>query len=204
LCRHYPNWLLQFIVAFVFLANTINIGADLSAMADASTLLIGGPAFLYVLGFGTICVVGIVFMQYQRYVMVLKWLTLSLFAYVAALFATNVSWDEALAGALLPRIIWSGAFFTTLVAILGTTISPYLFFWQASEEAEDVHVNRRRKTLLKAPRQALGAFARIRADTLVGMAFSNIIALAIILTTAATSTRPGSPASRLRCKQPKP
>jgi NRAMP (natural resistance-associated macrophage protein)-like metal ion transporter len=189
--RHYPNWLLQVIVALLFLANTINIGADLSAMADAAKLLIGGPSFLYVVLFSTICVVGIVFMHYDRYVMVLKWLTLSLFAYVAALFSANVPWIEALSGALVPRIIWSSEFFTTLVAILGTTISPYLFFWQASQEAEDVHVNHQRKPLVRAPRQALSAFARIRADTLVGMAFSNIIALSIIVTTAATLNKAG-------------
>ena len=191
LCRHYPMWLLQAIVTLLFIANTINIGADLSAMADAAKLLLGGPSFLYVVIFGTICVAGIVFVHYDRYVMVLKWLTISLFAYVAALFATNVPWAEALSGALVPRIVWSSEFFTTLVAILGTTISPYLFFWQASEEAEDVHVNRQRKSLLRAPRQALDAFARIRADTLVGMAFSNIIALAIIFTTAATLNKAG-------------
>ena len=191
LCRHYPMWLLQAIVTLLFIANTINIGADLSAMADAAKLLLGGPSFLYVVVFGTICVAGIVFVHYDRYVMVLKWLTLSLFAYVAALLATNVPWAEALSGALVPRIVWSSEFFTTLVAILGTTISPYLFFWQASEEAEDVHVNRQRKSLLRAPRQALDAFARIRADTLVGMAFSNIIALAIIFTTAATLNKAG-------------
>ena len=128
LCRHYPMWLLQAIVTLLFIANTINIGADLSAMADAAKLLLGGPSFLYVVVFGTICVAGIVFVHYDRYVMVLKWLTLSLFAYVAALLATNVPWAEALSGALVPRIVWSSEFFTTLVAILGTTISPYLFF----------------------------------------------------------------------------
>ena len=189
--RHYPKWLLQTIVGLLFLANTINIGADLSAMADAGRLLLGGPTFLYVAGFATICVVGIVFIRYDRYVLVLKWLTLSLFAYVAALLASNVAWSEALAGALVPQIIWSTEFFTTLVAILGTTISPYLFFWQASQEAEDVRVDHRRKALLKAPRQALDAFSRIRTDTLVGMAFSNAIALAIIFTTAATLNKAG-------------
>ena len=189
--RHYPKWLLQTIVGLLFLANTINIGADLSAMADAGRLLLGGPTFLYVAGFATICVVGIVFIRYDRYVLVLKWLTLSLFAYVAALLASNVAWSEALVGALVPQIIWSTEFFTTLVAILGTTISPYLFFWQASQEAEDVRVDHRRKALLKAPRQALDAFSRIRTDTLVGMAFSNAIALAIIFTTAATLNKAG-------------
>jgi NRAMP (natural resistance-associated macrophage protein)-like metal ion transporter len=185
LCRYYPNWLLQLIVALLFVANTINIGADLSAMADAATILIGGFPLLYAIAFATFCLITIVFMNYSRYVTVLKWLTLSLFTYVAAAFVSHVSWRSAFAGALLPHVSWSSAYFTTLVAILGTTISPYLFFWQASQEAEDVRVARERKPLLKAPRQALDAFARIRADTLIGMAFSNIIALAIIICTAA-------------------
>jgi Mn2+/Fe2+ NRAMP family transporter len=191
LCRHYSNALLLPIVGLLSLANIINIGADLSAMADAARILIGGPAFLYVLVFASTSVIGIVFVRYDRYVTVLKWLTLSLFAYVAALFATHLSWPEAIAGALLPQITWSSAFFTTLVAIFGTTISPYLFFWQASQEAEDVRVKRKRKPLLLAPTQALSAFARIRADTLVGMGFSNVIALAIIFTTAATLNKAG-------------
>jgi NRAMP (natural resistance-associated macrophage protein)-like metal ion transporter len=191
LCRHYPHWLLYVVVALLSLANTINVGADLSAMADAVKLLIGGPGTIYVIIFGAICVVAMVFMNYARYVMLLKWMTLSLFAYVAALFATKVPWGEALLGVLVPRITWSSEFFTTLLAIFGTTISPYLFFWQASQEAEDQRVNRHEKPLMRAPKQALAAFKRIRADTLVGMAFSNIIALAIILTTAATLHKAG-------------
>ena len=191
LCRHYPAWLLYGIVALLFAANTINIGADLSAMADAVRLLIGGPAALYVIVLGTICVVAIVFMTYARYVAVLKWMTLSLFAYVAALFATKVPWGEALFGVLVPRITWSSAFFTTLLAIFGTTISPYLFFWQASQEAEDQRVNRLERPLVRAPHQAPEAFERIRADTVVGMGFSNLIALAIIFTTAATLHQAG-------------
>ena len=186
LCRHYPNWLPQAIVALLFLANTINIGADLSAMADATKLLIGGPSLGYVILFSTTCVIGVVFIRYDHYVTVLKWMTLSLFAYVAALFATRVPWVEALIGVLVPRITWSSEFFTTLLALLGTTISPYLFFWQASQEAEDVKTDRARKPLVRAPRQALDANSRIRADTVAGMAFSNIIALAIIFTTAAS------------------
>lgn len=186
LCRHYPTWLVRSIVICVFAANAINIGADLGAMGDAMRLIVGGPTIAYVLAFGLLCVVVPIFLDYGRYVSVLKWLTLSLFAYVAALFASHVDWGAALKGVLVPHIEWTGAFFTTLVAIMGTTISPYLFFWQASQEAEDVKASPRRKALLRAPRQAAKAFERIRADTLVGMAFSNIIALAIIITTAAT------------------
>ena len=188
--RHYPNWLLQIIILPLFLANTINIGADLSGMADAASLLLGGPAFLYVLAFGLICVLGVVFVEYSRYVMVLKWLTLSLFAYVGTLFAANVPWPKAISG-LLPQFNWNTAFLTTLVAILGTTISPYLFFWQASQEAEDVKTEKRRKPLLRAPWQAVNEFTRIRTDTLVGMAFSNLIALSIMITTAATLNQAG-------------
>jgi NRAMP (natural resistance-associated macrophage protein)-like metal ion transporter len=191
LCRHYPSWLLQFVVALLFIANTINIGADLCAMADATKLLVGGPSILYAPVFAMICVFGIVFVRYDRYELILKWMTLSLFSYVVVIFAVHVPWDEALAGVLIPRITWSNEFFTTLLAILGTTISPYLFFWQASQEVEDVHANHQRKPLLRAPSQSLDAFSRIRADTLTGMAISNIIALAIIFATAATLNKAG-------------
>jgi NRAMP (natural resistance-associated macrophage protein)-like metal ion transporter len=189
--RYYPAWLLYSVVTPLFLANTINIGADLCAMADVVKLLIGGPGALYTVLFGTICAMAMIVMNYAHYVRVLKWMTLSLFAYVAALFAIRIPWTEALFGVLVPRVIWSSDFFTTLLAIFGTTISPYLFFWQASQEAEDQHIDRRAKPLVRAPRQALSAFGRIRADTLTGMAFSNIIALAIILTTAATLNKAG-------------
>jgi NRAMP (natural resistance-associated macrophage protein)-like metal ion transporter len=191
LCRHYPGWLLYSVVSLLFLANMINIGADLGAMADALKLLIGGPVSLYVICFGIICVIATVWLDYARYVTILKWMTLSLFSYVAAMFAANVSWSDALVGTLLPRMTWSNEFFTTLLAIFGTTISPYLFFWQASEEAEEERVDPRAKPLTRAPAQARAAFNRIRADTLIGMAFSNLIALAIILTTAATLNKMG-------------
>ena len=183
--RHYSDWLLYPIVGLLFIANTINIGADLSAMGDALKLLVGGPTTVYAILFGTVCAVAIVFMDYSRYVMVLKWLTLVLFAYVVALFIIHVPWEEALLGLLVPRITWNAAFLTTLVAIFGTTISPYLFFWQASQEVEDQRVEKEARPLVKAPSQAKAEFSRIRADTLAGMAFSNVIALSIILTTAA-------------------
>jgi Mn2+/Fe2+ NRAMP family transporter len=191
LSRHYPSWLLYPIVALLFLANTINIGADLGAMADAVKLLAGGTTTAYVVAFGVLCVLVTVFMDYDRYVMVLKWMTLSLFAYLAALLAAGVDWSAALIGTVVPQVTWSGAFFTTLVAILGTTISPYLFFWQAAQEAEDQRAHRHSNPLVAAPRQAAKALQRIRADTLTGMAFSNVIALAIILTAAATLHKAG-------------
>jgi NRAMP (natural resistance-associated macrophage protein)-like metal ion transporter len=183
-CRHYPGWLLHGIVLLLFAANAINIGADLGAMADAARLLVGGPQIGFVLAFGALCVAAQIFVRYNRYVRLLKWLSLSLFAYVAALAAVRVPWSAALSGLLLPKISFKADYLTMLVAIAGTTISPYLFFWQAAEEAEDVRVKHRRSPLLKAWWQAPTAFARIRADTLAGMAFSNVIAVAIIITTA--------------------
>jgi NRAMP (natural resistance-associated macrophage protein)-like metal ion transporter len=184
--RHYSMPLLNGVVVLLFIANTINIAADLGAMADATKLLIGGPGIFYVLVFGVVSVVAQVFLDYKRYVSVLKWLTLSLFAYVGALAFAHISWSEALAGILIPRFTWSADYFTTIVAIFGTTISPYLFFWQASQEAEDQRVDATKQPLIDKHYGAQKEFHRIRADTVVGMAFSNLIALSIICTAAAT------------------
>src|SRR5438552_8892359 len=184
--QHYPNWLLQSIVALLFLANTINIGADLGAMADALRLLIGGSALMYVVLFGCICAVVQVFMSYRRYVTVLKWLTLALFAYFGTVLTVQIPWGEAVLGLLVPTFLPDASFWTTVVALLGTTISPYLFFWQAAQEAEDTRVRPERKPLVRAPGQGPAEIERIRLDTYVGMAFSNLVALAIIVATAAT------------------
>jgi NRAMP (natural resistance-associated macrophage protein)-like metal ion transporter len=186
LARTGPRPLLYLVVLLLAIANTINIAADLAAMADALKLLIGGPAVAYVAIFGLGSVAAEIFLRYERYVAILKWATLSLFAYVAVLCVVDVPWTKAITGTLLPSISWNSAYLTTLVAILGTTISPYLFFWQASEEAEEQRIAPDKHPLKRAPIEAPGEFRRIRADTLIGMAFSNIIALAIITATAAT------------------
>lgn len=184
--RHYPNWLLQVIVLLLLIANTINIGADIGAMGDATALLVGGPKLLYVVLFGVVCALLQIYMQYARYVFFLRWLTLSLFAYFASLMVVHVPWKEVAWGLFIPTFSSDGAFWTTVVAILGTTISPYLFFWQASQEVEEIKEVTERKPLLDKPAQGPDALARIRVDTYVGMAFSNLVALAIIITTAAT------------------
>jgi Mn2+/Fe2+ NRAMP family transporter len=126
------------------------------------------------------------YVPYTRYVNYLKWLTVALFAYVLTAFVAHVDWGHALHATILPSLYFNGRYFTTLIAVLGTTISPYLFFWQASEEAEDVRDNRKEHALKWAPWQAQEQFERIRVDTVVGMGFSNLVALFIILTTAAT------------------
>jgi NRAMP (natural resistance-associated macrophage protein)-like metal ion transporter len=184
--EHYPAWLLQGLVALLFGANVINIGADLAAMADAVKLLVGGPGLLYVIVFGVGCAAAQILIEYETYVRYLKWSCLSLFTYVFALAVIKIPWIEALKGLFIPRIAWTSDYFTTLVAIAGTTISPYLFFWQASQEAEDVRVKPERQPLLLRGWQARGAFSRIRADTAAGMGFSNLIAISIIIMTAAT------------------
>jgi NRAMP (natural resistance-associated macrophage protein)-like metal ion transporter len=184
--QHYSSGLLQAIVVLLFVANILNIGADLGAMGDALMLLIGGPRLPYVVAFGVLCGLLQIFMQYSRYVAVLKWLTLALFAYFGTVMVVEIPWGEAARGFLVPTFSFEPAFWTTVVAIMGTTISPYLFFWQASQEAEDTKEEPQRKPLLKAPRQGPDAFERIRLDTYIGMAFSNAVALAIMITTAAT------------------
>jgi NRAMP (natural resistance-associated macrophage protein)-like metal ion transporter len=184
--RHYPAPLLYALVGVLVVANTINIGADLGAMAAALKLLIDGPNLIYVLGFGIVTVLLEVFVRYSRYVSVLRWLTLSLFAYVACVFAVGVPWLTVARDLVLPKLDFSAAQITVIVAIFGTTISPYLFFWQASEEVEDEEEDPAAKPLLEAPLQAPKQIARIELDTIVGMGLSNIIALFIVLTTAAT------------------
>jgi Mn2+/Fe2+ NRAMP family transporter len=184
--RCYPRWLLMTMVALLVVANTINIGADLGAMADATALVFGGPVQLYLLGFALFCALTEVFAKYKRYVRLLKWLTLALFAYVATLFMVRVPWGEALREMVIPPISLTTGYVTMIVAVLGTTISPYLFFWQASEEAEEVEVDPDSNPLRCAPEKAPFELERIELDTLIGMGFSNLVALAIMLTTAAT------------------
>ena len=184
--QHYPAWVLMSIVLPLLVANAVNIGADLGAMADATRLIVGGSQLIYVLLFAVVSTTLQVFMQYTRYVAVLKWLALILLAYVAALLMAKVPWSEALYRLVVPEIRWDKTYLTTLVAILGTTISPYLFFWQASQEAEDVRETPTRQPLRRAPVQGPGALSRIGLDTLVGMGISNAIALAILITAAST------------------
>jgi NRAMP (natural resistance-associated macrophage protein)-like metal ion transporter len=183
--RHYPPWLLYSVVILLLVANVINLAADLGAMGAALKLLVGGSHHLYTVLFGVACILVQTFVSYARYAATLKWMTLSLFAYVAVVFAVHVPWGSALYGALVPHVTFDAAHATAMVAILGTTISPYLFFWQAGQEVEELH-RRYIKPLYVVPRAAGPELARIRMDTLVGMGVSNVIALFIIIATATT------------------
>ncbi|OJT39382.1 NRAMP family divalent metal transporter [Serratia plymuthica] len=183
---HYPVSILYGIVGLLLVANTINIAADVAAMGGALKLLIGGPSQGYALGFGLISLLLQVLIPYQRYVRVLKWLTLVLLTYIGVIFAVQIPWLQVMQKTLLPAIVWQPGYITMVVAIFGTTISPYLFFWQASLEVEDMDAQPGAKALIQAPEQAGANFRRIRLDTLVGMGFSNIVAFFIMLTTAVT------------------
>ena len=183
--RHYPRPVLWSMVTLLLVANIVNLGADLSAMGAALVLLAGGNAALYTLLFGILCVVLEVALSYPRYAAVLKWTTLSLFTYVAVVIVAEVPWERALTALVVPELQWNAAYATAVVAILGTTISPYLFFWQAGQEIEEQH-RHHAKPLCIAPRAAGPELARIRMDTLTGMAFSSIVSLAIVFATAAT------------------
>jgi NRAMP (natural resistance-associated macrophage protein)-like metal ion transporter len=184
--RHYHPMVVYSIVTLLVIANIINIGADLGAMGAGLKLLIGGPALVYVAGFGLVTVLLEVFSRYSRYVSVLKWLTLSLFAYVGVAFVVHIPWKTVAYSLVVPHITFSSAYLTAVVAILGTTISPYLSFWQAEEEVEEVKERTDAKPLERAPERAEAEFRRIRVDTMIGMGLSNAVALFVILTAAAT------------------
>jgi NRAMP (natural resistance-associated macrophage protein)-like metal ion transporter len=183
---HYPRWLLHGIVALLLTANIINLGADLGAMGDALRLLIGGPAHLYVVCFAGLCAALEIFSRYERYVAILKWTALSLFAYVATVLVVRVPWGSVVWHTLVPHIAWQRDAAVSIVAVLGTTISPYCFFWQSSQEAEDERVSPEARPLKQAPQQAPREIRRIRLDTYLGMGFSNLISLFIVITTGAT------------------
>ena len=184
--RHGPRWLVKPIVGLLLLANIINIGADLGAMGAALRLLVGGPAQLYVALMAVLCAALQIWTSYERYVAVLKWATLSLFAYVACVLVVDVPWGEVIWRTLVPTIGFDTRSILAIVAVLGTTISPYLFFWQSSHEAEKETEDPDAKALILAPAQGKSELLRIRVDTYVGMAASNLVALFIIITTAAT------------------
>jgi len=184
--RYYPKALGYGLILLLCVANLFNLTADLSAMGAAMGLVVGGPAQVYALVFGLVSLVLQMFIPYRKYVRYLKWLTLALFAYVATAFVIHVPWGMALRNAVFPSMSWTSDYWMALVAVLGTTISPYLFFWQTSQEVEEVRLNNDEQPLKRKPSQAHKHFRRIAFDTRVGMAFSNVVAFFIILTTAVT------------------
>src|ERR1700693_102714 len=180
--RHYSAWVLYPIVTLLLAANVFNLGADIGAMGSALRLLIGGPAHLYAVIFAVVTVIAIVIIPYPQYAQLLKWTTLVLFVYVANAFVVRFPWDT-LTATLVPRL--SSSYMTALTAVFGTTISPYLFFWQASQEVEEQKAAPKERPLNVAPEQETAQLKPMRTDTYIGMAFSNLIAFFIILDTGA-------------------
>jgi Mn2+/Fe2+ NRAMP family transporter len=185
----FPRQFVGLLIGVLLIANVINIGADLSAMAEAAGLVVGGGEHAFVIGFAVVSTALQLFVSYRRYASILKWLTLSLFAYVAVLVVVRTDWQGALLGLVWPTDFGRDALLT-IVALFGTTISPYLFFWQSSQEAEELATSGHR-AIKRAPASAKRQFRRMRFDTLTGMAFSNLISLAIIMAAAATLHRQG-------------
>ena len=184
--KHYPAPILYVMVSLLLVANVFNLGADIGAMGAAAKLLLPGPFWAYVLLLGGVSLALQVAVPYTKYVPYLKWLTLVLFAYVATAIVVGQPQWAAIRATFWPSISMNGEYFTALIAVLGTTISPYLFFWQASEEAEDVGVIATDHALRHAPEQAPAQLSRIRFDTYMGMALSNIVAFFIMLTAGVT------------------
>jgi len=184
--QHYPPWLLRAIVVLLLGANITNLGADLGAMADAVHLLAGGPTHIYVVAFAAVCTLLEVFSSYERYVKVLKWTSATLLFYAATAMVVDVPWREVAVATFVPSFTFDASYVTVIVGVLGTTITPYCFFWQSSQEAEDTRVDPQSDALLDKPEQAPAAIGRIRIDTYVGMGYSNLISFFIIVTTAAT------------------
>ena len=186
----FPRSVLYSIVGLLLAANTINIAVDIEAMGESLRLMLGGSALVYSVTFGLLCLVLQVFLRYETYVRYLKWLTLGLLSYVALVFTVHVSWTHVITEMLWPRLTLDHDTVTIIVAVFGTTISPYLFFWQAAQEMEDLRaVAARSQTgqlLPHAEHVARQHLRRIRWDTYIGMGFSNVVAFFIIMSTAAT------------------
>jgi len=180
-----PRWFIIFLVSLLVVANTFNIAADIAAMGEALALVVGGLKHEHALIFAATSVLLQVFVPYHRYAPVLKFLTLTLLVYVATAFIVKIPWSEALLSALWPNPIFDSNYFMMIVAVLGTTISPYLFFWQASQEVEEMRQGKHRRPLMELSHGGRSEIDRITVDTTAGMIFSNAIAFFIILTTAA-------------------
>jgi Mn2+/Fe2+ NRAMP family transporter len=183
----FPGWFVAVVVLLLLVANTVNLAADLSAMG-AAVALVAPPAWerFYTVGFGVLSLLLQLFVPYRRYVPILKWLTLSLLAYVAVAFTVRIPWERALVATLTPQLSFDHDSAAMLVAVLGTTISPYLFFWQASQEVEEIDAAAGEHPLREDPAEAPPELDRIRADTEIGLLFTNLVFFFIVLTTAVT------------------
>ena len=183
--EHYPRYVLFPLVLLVVLANTLNIGADLGAMAAAAQLLLPSIPFgLLAVVFAAVIIILEVFLSYRTYVCVLKWLALSLLAYLVTAILVNVPWAEAVKATFVPSVRWSPDYLYIFVGILGTTVSPYLFFWQTSEVVEEEVAAHRLAQRGGAPRVSWQYLKQLRVDTALGMLFASVTGWFIIIVAA--------------------
>ena len=189
--RHCPARLAAGLIALLAAANVFNLAVDLGAMGAVLRLLIAAPALLYVCMLGAASVLIELFTRQARYVRILRWLSFSLLSYVVCAFVLEVPWRELASSLGSPPLSASPQYVLAVLAALGTTISPYLLFWQAQQEVEEIQLNGGAPRLLQAIEQAPGEFARIRFDTVIGMGLSAVVALCILITTASTLHRHG-------------
>lgn len=183
--RNHPRWILWSACALLIVANVFNIGADLGGMAQASAMMTGVTSLIWTPIFATLITSLLFWTSYRQIVRVFKWLTLVLFAYVITAFLVHPDWKTVIQSTVIPHIEWSSKYLATFVGILGTTISPYLFFWQASQEVEEER-EMGRTTVGKRKGATAEELRRSRRDVITGMFFSNFVMYFIILTTAAT------------------
>ncbi|MEX2012960.1 MAG: divalent metal cation transporter [Candidatus Levyibacteriota bacterium] len=184
---HYARPVLYGAVLLLLVANTINIGANLGAMASSAQLLIGIPFVFWLIGLTAFTLILEIFVPYPAYARILKYLAFSLLAYIITAFVVKQNWGEVLRSTLVPSFSMSREYLFNIVAILGTTISPYLFFWQADEEVEEeVQQGKIRHMGAGIPRVTRGEIHKMRWDTVAGMFFSNLVMFFIIVTTAST------------------
>jgi len=183
--QHYPRSVLYALVGLLFLANTVNLAADIGAIGAAIHLLVGGPAVVYSIALGLLALALLILLPFRQYTRFLKALTLCLFAYAGTLFFVKIPWAEVAHALVLPRMEGTHDYITALVAIFGTTISPYLFFWQASHEVEAQTEDPDDQPLHRAPEQSERQLRRMKIDTVAGMFISNAVAFCIMLTAGA-------------------
>jgi Mn2+/Fe2+ NRAMP family transporter len=158
----------------LLIANLINLGADIGTMGSAMQMLVGGSALLYSVVFGLISVIAAIRVPYEQYAQLLKWSALVLLVYVGTALVVHVPWKPVLVGTFIPSLSFSNSYLTALTAVFGTTISPYLFFWQASLEVQEQEATPGENPLKRSPKQAPAQLERMRSDTYLGMAFSNV------------------------------
>jgi NRAMP (natural resistance-associated macrophage protein)-like metal ion transporter len=183
--RHYPRWVLWGACLLLVVANVFNIGADLGGMAAATALVTGVPAIFWTPIFTAVIILVLIFSSYRLIAKIFKWLTLVLFSYILTAFLAKPDWGAVLHATFIPHVLWTSAFIAAFVGILGTTISPYLFFWQASQEVDEERAQGR-TSVAKRKGATDEELRTARTDVLIGMFFSNLVMYFIILTTAAT------------------